>query len=65
MTKFKYDKAVKRLEEISLELDGELDDISRLSELVKESTSLIKMCKKELRSTEDEINKTFDSIDEK
>ena len=63
MTKFKYDKALQRLEEISAELDHEISDISRVAALVKESAELIQNCKKKLRKTSQEIEKTFDDID--
>ena len=63
MTKFRYDKAIQRLEEISNELDGEIADISKVSELVKESADLITECKKMLRSTSEEIEKTFNDLD--
>ena len=41
---------------ITLELDGEINDISKVADLVKESASLIEKCKKMLRSTTDEID---------
>jgi exonuclease VII small subunit len=62
MTKFKYDKAVQRLDEISQELDGEINDITKVADLVKESAELITKCKKMLRSTTEEIDKTFNDI---
>ena len=64
MTKFKYDKAIIRLEEISSELDGEITDINRVAELVKESATLIAQCKEMLRTTTDEIEKTFNDLDQ-
>ena len=63
MTKFKYEKAILRLEEISNELDGEITDISKVAELVKESATLIAQCKKMLRSTAEEIDNTFNDIE--
>ena len=63
MTKFKYAKAVARLEEISDKLDGEITDISEVAELVKESAQLISQCKKMLRSTSEEIENTLNDID--
>ena len=63
MTKFKYDKALTRLEEISSELDGEIKDINKVSALVKESAELISNCKKALRMTTAEIEKTFENLD--
>ena len=63
MTKFKYDKALVRLEEISSELDGEITDITKVAELVKESALLISQCKKMLRSTSEEIEKTINEVE--
>ena len=63
MTKFKYDKALARLEEISKELDGEITDINQVAELVKESAKLIAQCKKMLRSTTEEIDKTLNDLE--
>ena len=64
MTKFKYDEALARLQEISKLLEGEVDDIDELSALVKESAKLLKQCKQKLKSTADEIEKTLNKIDE-
>ncbi len=63
MTKFKYDKALARLEEISAELDGEINDINKVAELVKESTELITQCKKMLRATSEEIDRTLNDLE--
>ena len=63
MTKFKYDKAIIRLEEISKELDGEITDINKVAELVKESANLISQCKKMLRSTSEEIENTLSELE--
>jgi exonuclease VII small subunit len=64
MTKFNYSKAVIRLKEISAELEGEVADISHVSELVKESKELLTACKKHLKLTSKEIEDTLDKIDE-
>ncbi len=63
MSKFKYDKALERLQEISTILEGEINDINQLSELVQESANLLKQCKKQLKETATEIDKTLDKLD--
>ena len=64
MTKFKYDEALTRLQEISKILESEVEDINELSALVKESAKLLKQCKLQLKNTSDEIDKTLNNIDE-
>jgi exodeoxyribonuclease VII small subunit len=51
-----YDKALKRVEEIVSMLEKGDKGIDELSELVKEASGLVKLCKNKLRMTEDEIN---------
>ena len=63
MTKFNYAKAMARLEAISAELDGEITDINKVSALVKESAELITQCKKMLRVTSEEIDKTLNELE--
>ena len=63
MTKFNYEKAIQRLEEISQQLDGEINDITKVADLVRESANLIGQCKKLLRATSEEIEKTFNELD--
>ena len=64
MAKFKYNEALARLEEISKILEGEIQDINELSELIKESAKLVKQCKKQLKDTSTEIENTLDNLDE-
>jgi len=64
MTKFKYDEALTRLQEISKLMESEVEDINELSALVKESAKLLKQCKQQLKNTSDEIEKTLNNIDE-
>ena len=64
MTKFKYDEAMSRLQEISSLLEGEIKDINQVSALVKESAELIKKCKKQLKETSSAIEDTLNKIDE-
>ncbi len=64
MAKFNYNEALSRLEEISNILEGEVQDINILSDLVKESADLLKKCKKQLKNTSIEIEETLDGLDE-
>ena len=63
MAKFNYSKALIRLEEISESLAAEVQDIDVLTDLVKESASLLKQCKQQLKNTAKEIEDTLDGID--
>lgn len=64
MSKFNYNKALERLNEIVAEMEsGELD-IDKISALVKESGKLLNDCKKALTSTEEEINQVIDQMNQ-
>ena len=64
MAKFKYNEAIARLQEISNILEGEIQDINELSELIKESAKLVKQCKNQLKDTSEQIENTLDNLDE-
>ena len=64
MAKFKYDEALARLQEISQILENEVEDINKLSDLIKESAKLVKQCKKHLIDTSAEIENTLDNLEE-
>ncbi|MCL6257606.1 exodeoxyribonuclease VII small subunit [Aquiflexum sp. TKW24L] len=55
-----YDQAIGRIEEIVSILESGEKGMDELSELVKEAASLVKDCKKKLKSTEFEISKALD-----
>lgn len=59
-----YNEAVGEIEEILQQLENEELDIDILSEKVKKVSSLLKLCKKKLRQTEDEVQKILDNINE-
>lgn len=64
MSKFNYNKALERLNEIVSEMEsGELD-IDKISALVKESSKLLKDCKTALSSTEEEINQVINQMNQ-
>ena len=64
MSKFNYNKAITRLNEIVEEMDSSELDIDKISKLVKESSTLLKACKKALTSTEDEINEVVNQMNQ-
>lgn len=64
MSKFNYKKAMDRLNEIVAEMESGDLDIDKISALVKESSTLLKACKKALTATESEINEIIDDADQ-
>ncbi len=62
MSKFNYTKALSRLNEIVEEMESDELDIEKISILVKESSTLLKACKKALTSTEEEINEVINQM---
>jgi exodeoxyribonuclease VII small subunit len=58
---FSYDKAITRIEAIVSQLEESDKSIDELAALVKEASSLVKACKRKLRTTEDDIAKAFDA----
>jgi len=54
-----YDQAMKRIEEIVLQLEKGDKSMDELSLLVQEASQLLKSCKQKLRMTEEEIAKAF------
>lgn len=59
-----YNEAVEEIEEILQQLENEELNIDILSEKVKKVSSLLKLCKKKLHQTEDEVQKILDNINE-
>ncbi len=64
MSKFNYNKAILRLSEIVEEMESSELDIDKISKLVKESSTLLKACKKALTSTEEEINEVISQMNQ-
>lgn len=59
-----YNEAVGEIEEILRQLENEELDIDILSEKVKKVSSLLKLCKKKLHQTEEEVQKILDNMNE-
>jgi exodeoxyribonuclease VII small subunit len=58
-----YKEAVAEIEEILHQIENEELDIDILSEKVKRVSILLKLCKKKLHQTEEEVQKILDDID--
>ncbi len=58
-----YNDAVEEIEEILHQIENEELDIDILSEKVKRVSTLLKLCKKKLQQTENEVQKILDDID--
>ena len=63
--KLTYARALQELEGIINEIETESIDMDVLAEKVKRATSLIKFCKSNLRTTEEEVKKALSEIEEK
>ncbi len=53
----KYEDAMKRLEEIVLQIENGEMDIDSLADRLKEAKSLMAFCKSKLLNVEEEVNK--------
>lgn len=60
----KYSDALQEIEDIIQLIENEELDLDDLSEKVKRVTSLIKLCKKKLHETENDIQKVLDEMEE-
>lgn len=63
--KLTYAKAVEELESIISDIETENVDIDVLAEKVKRATFLLKFCKSNLRSTEDEVKTVLFEMQDK
>lgn len=55
-----YTEAMAEIEKILAELRSENTDVDTLAEKVARASALIEMCKKRLRTTEQEVRKLFE-----
>ena len=63
--KLTYSQAIGELEKIINEIEAESVDVDVLAEKVKRAKYLIKFCKSNLRTTEEEVKKVLSDIEEK
>mgnify|MGYP001558532683 FL=1 len=64
MPETKYNKAIKRLEEIVSKIENEEIDVDELSEKVKEAVELITTCKERIEKAEMEVKRVVDDLGE-
>jgi exodeoxyribonuclease VII small subunit len=58
-----YNEAMTEIEQILRKIEQEELDVDDLSEKVKRVSSLIKMCKEKLHTTEEEVEKILKDIE--
>ena len=63
MTEERYDKSIKKLEEIIEKIESEEIDVDELSVKVKEAVALIKTCKSKIEKAEIEVKRVVDGFD--
>ena len=64
MAETKYNKAIKRLEEIIERIENEEIDVDELSDKVKEAIELITVCKEKIEKAEMEVKRVVDELGE-
>ena len=64
MSESKYNKAMKRLEEILEKIENEEIEVDELSDKVKEAVDLIKMCRDKIKKAELEVKEVVDGFAE-
>jgi len=64
MADIKYDKSIKKLEEIIERIENEEIDVDELSISVKEAVTLIKTCKSKIEKAELEVKKVVDGFND-
>lgn len=63
MAKFSYKKSMDELEQIVNKLESDEPNIDELSGLVHKASELITNCRKKLRDTQSEIDKTMETLE--
>lgn len=64
MSETKYNKSIKRLEEIIEKIENEEVDVDELSDKVKEAVELITTCKERIEKAEMEVRRVVDELGE-
>ncbi len=62
MSEVKYNKAIKRLEEIIEKIESEEIDVDELSQKVSEAVTLIKTCKAKIEKAELEVKQVVEDF---
>lgn len=64
-TEKKYSEAFEELQQIVADIEGGEISVDELSSKVKRAAELIKICKKKLSSTEEDVNAILKELEEK
>ena len=59
-----FQEAVSEIDEILAKIENEELDLDEISENVKKLASLLAMCKSKIKTTEEEIGKILDEMEE-
>lgn len=57
---FKYEEAVREIEQIVTKMESNTTDIDAMAEQLKRAQELIKLCKDKLTKTDEEIKKVLE-----
>lgn len=57
---FKYEEAVREIEQIVAKMESNTTDIDAMAEQLKRAQELIKLCKDKLTKTDEEIKKALE-----
>lgn len=57
---FKYEEAVREIEQIVAKMESNITDIDAMAEQLKRAQELIKLCKDKLTKTDEEIKKVLE-----
>ncbi len=57
---FKYEEAVREIEQIVAKMESNTTDIDAMAEQLKRAQKLIKLCKDKLTKTDEEIKKVLE-----
>ncbi|MBQ2951330.1 MAG: exodeoxyribonuclease VII small subunit [Prevotella sp.] len=57
---FKYEEAVREIEQIVAKMESNTTDIDAMAEQLKRAQELIKLCKDKLTKTDEEIKKVLE-----
>lgn len=61
--KIKYKEAIKKIETLVSQIEGEEPDVDNLSEMVKEALELLQYCRQHLKQTEDDLNQALQDLE--
>lgn len=61
---FSYKKALEEIEGIVEKIEADEPDVDQLADMVKKAAVLLKLCRKKLRDTGEELDQLLDEFEE-